>query len=148
MLRDCPHRKHEKKIVYHVQEATMVNDVARSVPRIYAVVENRQADHQDFVVELEGIISKQPISILIDPGSNLSYVSPQVVEACSLQRKKHAKAWLVQLAIGTKRKVAEVIEDCPFEMSGLHTQATLNILPLGSYDVLLGMDWLVFTKKN
>jgi hypothetical protein len=85
--------------------------VAKSVPRIYAVVENRQADHQASVVELEGIISKQPISILIDPGSNLSYVSPQVVEACSLQRKKHAKSWLVQLAIGTKRKVAKVIEE-------------------------------------
>jgi hypothetical protein len=98
-------------------------------------------------VEMEGIISKQPISILIDPGSNLSYVSPQVVEACSLQRKKHAKAWLVQLATWTKRKVAEVIEDCPFEMSGLHTQETLNILPLGSYDVLLGMDWLAHKEK-
>jgi hypothetical protein len=126
----------------------MVNDVARSVPRIYAVVENQQADHQASVVELEGIISKQPISILIDPGSNLSYVSPQVVEACALQRKKHAKAWLVQLATWTKRKVAEVIEACPFEMSGLHTQATLNILPLGSYDVLLGMDWLVVHKEK
>jgi hypothetical protein len=34
-----------------------------------------------------------------------------------------------------------VIEACPFEMSGLHTQVTLNILPLGSYDVLIGMDW-------
>jgi hypothetical protein len=118
------------------------------VPRIYAVVENRQEDHQAFVVELEGIISKQPISILIDPGSNLSYVSPQVVEACALQRKKHAKAWLVQLATGTKRKVAEVIEACPFEMSGLHTQAALNILPLGSYDVLIGMDWLVVHKER
>jgi hypothetical protein len=40
--------------------------VARSVPRIYVVVENQQADHRDFVVELEGIVSKQPISILIE----------------------------------------------------------------------------------
>jgi hypothetical protein len=91
-------------------------------------------------VELEGIISKQPISILIDPCYNLSYVSPQGVESCSLQRKKHAKAWSVELATWTKRKVEEVIEDCPFEMSGLHTQATLNILPLGLYDVMLGME--------
>jgi hypothetical protein len=119
------------------------------VPRIYAVVENRQADHQASVVELEGIIAKKPISILIDPGSNLSYISPQVVEACSLQRKKHARAWLVQLATRTKRKVVEVIEACPIEMNGLQTQATLNILPLGSYDVLLGMDWLAIPiRKN
>jgi hypothetical protein len=56
----------------------MVDDVARSVPRIYAVVENWKADHQ------AGIISKQPISILIDPGSNLSYVSPQFFESFAL----------------------------------------------------------------
>jgi hypothetical protein len=43
------------------------------------------------VVEMEGIISKKPISILIDPSSNLSYISPQVVESCALQRKKHVK---------------------------------------------------------
>jgi hypothetical protein len=53
---------------------------------------------------------------------------------------------LVQLATKTKRKVAEVIEACPFEMSGLHTQTTLNILPLRSYDVFLGMDWLTVHK--
>jgi len=75
-LIDCPHRKNDRKRVYHVQEATTVNDVAKSVPRIYVDVENQQADHQDFVVEMEVIIVKQPISILIDHGSNLSYVSP------------------------------------------------------------------------
>jgi len=68
-------------------------------------MEHQLAGKQDFVVELEGIISKQPISILIDTGSNLSYVSPQVIEACVLQRKKHAKSWLVQLATRTKWKV-------------------------------------------
>jgi len=79
------------------------------VPRIYVAMENQKVDHQAIVVEPEGIISKQPISILIDPGSNLSYVSPQIVEACSLQRKKHVRAWLVQLAMRIKRKVVKVI---------------------------------------
>jgi hypothetical protein len=65
-LRDFPHRQHDSKKVYHVQEATTVNDVARSVPRIYAVVENQQERPPSFVVELEGIISKKPVSILID----------------------------------------------------------------------------------
>jgi hypothetical protein len=44
------------------------------------------------VVDLEGIISKKHVSILIDPSSNLIYLLPQVVETCALQRKKHAKA--------------------------------------------------------
>jgi hypothetical protein len=63
-----------------------------------------------------------------------------------LTEEENVKAWLVQLAIRNKRKVAKMIESFPFEMSGLHTQATLNILPLGSYDILLGMDWLATHK--
>jgi hypothetical protein len=57
---------------------------------------------------MEGMISNHLVSILIDPGSNLSYVSPQTVEKCKLQQVKHAKSWLVQLATRTKRKVTEV----------------------------------------
>jgi hypothetical protein len=44
--------------------------------------------------------------------------------------------------------VAEVIPVCQFIMGGLPTQATLNILPLGSYDLLIGMDWLVAYKTK
>jgi hypothetical protein len=78
----------------------------------------------------------------------LSYVSPQTVEKCKLQQVKHVKSWLVQLATGTKRKVTEVIPACQFIMSGFPTQANLNILPLGSYDLLIGMDWLAAHKTK
>jgi hypothetical protein len=44
--------------------------------------------------------------------------------------------------------VTEIIEACPFEMNGLHTQTTLNILPLGSYDVLVGMHRLAVHKEK
>jgi hypothetical protein len=46
------------------------------------------------------------------------------------------------LATGTKRKVAELVKSCPVDMKGLSTKDELNILPLGSYDCLIGMDWL------
>jgi len=32
------------------------------------------------MVELEGMIKDKPISILIDPGASLSYVSPSIAE--------------------------------------------------------------------
>ena len=35
-----------------------------------------------------------------------------------------------------------MVEKCPFVMGGLATYANLNVLPLGSYDVLIVMDWL------
>ena len=79
--------------------------MARSKPHIYAALDNNQADHQALVVEMEGMIANRLVSILIDLGSNLSYVSPQTVEKCKLQQVKHAKSWLVQLATRTKIKV-------------------------------------------
>ena len=35
-----------------------------------------------------------------------------------------------------------MVEKCPLVMNGLDTYVYLNVLPLGSYDVLIGMDWL------
>ena len=49
---------------------------------------------------------------------------------------------MVQLATGAKRKVVELVKSCPVGMNGLGTKAYLNIFPLGSYDFLIGMDWL------
>jgi hypothetical protein len=122
--------------------------VARRIPRVYATLDNKQVDHQDLVVEMEGMIANCLVSILIDPCNNLSYVAPHTIDKCKLQPIRHVKPWLVQLATGTKRKVTEVLPACQFIMDGFPTQVTLNILPLGSYDLLIGMDWLVAYKTK
>ena len=49
---------------------------------------------------------------------------------------------LVQLATGKKRKVSEIVKVCDVNLNGFPTRINLNILPLGSYDILIGMDWL------
>jgi hypothetical protein len=120
--------------------------VARSVPQIYEALDNNQANHQASVVEIEGMISNHLVSVFIDPGSYLSYVAPKAVDKCKLQPQKHTKPWLVQLATGTKRRIAEVIPACELMLGGFPTQATLNILPLGSYDLLIGMEWIATHK--
>jgi hypothetical protein len=65
-----------------------------------------------------------------------------VVEILNLSRSKHGKSWLVQLATGTKRKFTELVKSYPVGMNGLSKKDELNIFPLGSYDCLIGMDWL------
>jgi hypothetical protein len=35
-----------------------------------------------------------------------------------------------------------MVKSFPMDMNGLNTREYLNILPLGSYDCLIGMDWL------
>jgi hypothetical protein len=105
--------------------------VAKSVPQIYAALHNNQDNHQASVVEIEGMIFNQLVSVLIDPGSNLSYIAPKVVERCKSQPQKQTKPWSVQLATGTKRRVAEVIPTSQLMLGEFPTQETLNVLPLG-----------------
>jgi hypothetical protein len=94
------------------------------------------------MIEVEGMINNQTLAILIDSGASHSYIHPKMVESLQLPRSKHGKSWLVQLAIGSRRKVNEMVKSCLIDMNGLNTKEYLNILPLGSYDCLIGMDWL------
>eukprot|EP00253_Pinus_taeda_P017694 PITA_17694 len=104
-IKNCPQRKGAEQLS-QIHEASTVGEVGRSIPKINAALEDRQAEYQPTMVEFEGKISNLTISGLIDPGATLSYVSPKVVEQYQ------------------------------------PVTADLNVLPLGSYDILIGMDWL------
>jgi len=80
--------------------------------------------------------------ILIEPRSNCSYVSPHLVDKCGLNKEVHAEYLLVQLAIGTKKRVYHWVRSYAFELDGMPTSTRLNVFPLGSYNMVLGMDWL------
>jgi len=66
-------------------------------------VDNRQADHQAWIIEMDDKLCDQVISILIDLGSNYSYINPYLVDKCGLRKEVHEKSWLAQLATGTKK---------------------------------------------
>jgi hypothetical protein len=148
LRRNCPHiNTTNKTVVHNLQEASIVGDVGRSLHQINAIVDGRQDDHQSSVVEIEGKINNTRIYVLIDPRATLSYITPGVVESNKLKKMKHAKSWLVQLATGTKRKVVDFIPDFEFSLDGKNIKTNLNIFPLGSYDVIVGMDWLEKHKE-
>ena len=94
------------------------------------------------MVEVEGKINQTPIAILIDPGASLSYISPNLVEKCKLPVEKFVSSWLVQLATGAKRKVTSFVKNCAVIMDQFENFVKLNVPPLGSYDILIGMEWL------
>ena len=73
------------------------------------------------------MIKNKTISILIDLGASLSYVSPSIAEICNLNLNKFEKTWLAQLATWTKRKVVSYVEDCEMFMSQFKTKVKLNV---------------------
>jgi hypothetical protein len=117
-----------------------MEDMGKTMPRIYAALDNKQAKFQSHMIEVEGMINNRPFSILIDSGASHSYIDPRVVESLHFSRRKHENFWLVQFTTRTKRKFTELVKSCPVDMKGLSTKTKLNILPLGSYVCLIEMD--------
>jgi predicted aspartyl protease len=97
------------------------------------------------MIEVEGKIDSQPIEILIDYGASHNYIYGNIFERFHFQRSMNKKYWLVQLDTGDKRKISKLVKDCPIDMNEMNTMVDVNIIPLGSYDCLIGMYWL---EKN
>jgi len=89
---------------------------------------------------MDGKLCDQSFSILIEPRSNYSYVNIGLVDKCGLNKEVHVESWLVQLDIGTKKQVHHWVRACAFDLNGMPTSTHLNVLTLGSYGMLLGMD--------
>ena len=95
MHRYCPLKSESARPAYNLQEEGTVGQVARVVPRIYAMLEDHKAAHQSIVFEVAGKIVEKFVSILIDLGSTHSYITPRVVDIGAFKKIKHRKYWLV-----------------------------------------------------
>jgi hypothetical protein len=91
-FRDCPHRGEKGRVVHNVQQDETMEDMGRYVPRIYAALDNKQAEYQSHMIEVEGMINNQTIAILIDLGASHCYIDPKMVESLHFLSSKHEKS--------------------------------------------------------
>jgi hypothetical protein len=57
-----------------------MKDMGASMPRIYVSLDNKQVEYQSPIIEVEGKIANQPITILIDSKASHSYINANIVE--------------------------------------------------------------------
>jgi hypothetical protein len=124
--------------MHNIQEATKVEDMGRN----YASLDDRQVEYQSNMIEAEGKIINLPVAILIDSGACHFYIDTKIVDRLHLEKSKLGKASLVQLATGTKIRIHDIVRSFSISLNGMNTSIDLNIIPLGSCDILIGMDWL------
>jgi hypothetical protein len=105
MYKDCPHKEDKMKTMHNIQEATTEEYMGKSIPRMHATLEGRQVEYQAHMIEVEGKIINQPVVILIDSREIHCYIDPKIVDILYLEKSKLEKSSLVQLAIGTKRRI-------------------------------------------
>jgi hypothetical protein len=94
------------------------------------------------MIEVEGKNANQSIAILIDSRESHSYNPPNWVEIFHLKIIEHEKSCFFQLATRTKRKNNDIVKGHPLYMNGFRSIGDINIIPLRSYDFLIGMDRL------
>jgi hypothetical protein len=136
MYKDFPQDR--VKNIHNIQEATMVEYMGI----IYASLDDQKAEYQSNMIKVEGKIINHHVAILIDSREIHCYIDPKIVDRLHLEKRKLEKSSLVQLDTGTKRRIHDMVRGCSISLNGVNTNADINIIPLGYYDILIGMDWL------
>jgi hypothetical protein len=127
MFRDCPHRGEKGRVVHNVQQAeNSGGHWARNVPRIYPALDNRHAEYQSHMIEVEGMINNQTIAILIDSRASDSYIDPNMVESLHFPRINHGHTCAKDLS-SLHNKQAEY-QSHMIEVEGMINNQTIVIL--------------------
>jgi hypothetical protein len=110
--------------------------------QIYAVVNNRQAEHQSTIVESTGTLNHINVKILFDFGATDSFISPSALEKSGLVAYKHDDFKQVEMASREKQAVGPSVDNCIVDLGVCTTRLKVYVTALGTYDLIIGMDWL------
>jgi predicted aspartyl protease len=92
-------------------------------------------------VKFYGSIQHKPVTLLVDSGSSSSFVSSSLAANLSgvVSLGSDIK---VQVAGGGILISSQVIPQALWFIGDIAFQSDLRVLPMSSYDMILGMDWL------
>uniref|UniRef100_A0A8R7V8Z0 Uncharacterized protein n=1 Tax=Triticum urartu TaxID=4572 RepID=A0A8R7V8Z0_TRIUA len=92
-------------------------------------------------MRLHGWVQDREVLMLVDSGSSHSFISSTL--AHQLQGVQSARRPLsVRVANGGVLRSDQEIPKCEWRSQGVKFTTDLKVLPLGCYDVILGIDWL------
>jgi hypothetical protein len=79
---------------------------------------------------------------LIDLGATESFISSAALKRIKGKAVKQYKFSFVEMDLGAKQKVVGKVTGCSHNLGEFFTRANLYVMTLGSYDVMIDMDWL------
>lgn len=92
-------------------------------------------------IKLQGHLHGRPITILVDSGSTHDFISTSLVKQLQLKTKPTTSI-NVTIADGSNVKCDTVVEPLFWKMSGEEFSSNTYVLPLGGYDLILGVHWM------
>jgi hypothetical protein len=94
------------------------------------------------VVELSGMLKHINVKILFDFGATDSFISPYALEKSGLIAYEHNEFKQVDMSLGEKQVVGPRIDNYLLELGVCTTRLKVYVTALGTYDLIIGMDWL------
>ncbi|KAF3774021.1 hypothetical protein EJ110_NYTH54062 [Nymphaea thermarum] len=92
-------------------------------------------------LKLRGHIRHKPTLILLDTESTATFINSKMVDALHLD-VLDCPEMTIALANGTKVVCSKSCPNLAWEMCGSHFRRDFRILDLGTYDIVLGTDWM------
>ncbi|GJW74511.1 putative reverse transcriptase domain-containing protein [Tanacetum coccineum] len=82
------------------------------------------------------------VTVLFDSGADFSFISTEFAPLLNVKPSIVNPGYVIEVADGKKVEVDRVIRDCKLELGS--SLFSINLIPLGhgSFDVIVGMDWL------
>jgi len=88
-----------------------------------------------------GLLGDQHVKILLDSGSSNTLISSVIASGCPTLQQLPVPL-KVQVANGQVITCSSHIPDASWSIQGYQFSLDLKVLPLSSYDMILGLDWL------
>jgi hypothetical protein len=127
------------------EESDLPPELSDSIPKVEQLMHISQASAEGTqaatTMRLQGWIQQQEVIMLVDSGSSHTFVSSTLAERLQIPRRP-IPPLRVKVANGGLMHCGTELPNCEWWTQGYHFHTNFKVLPLGSYDIILGYDWL------
>ncbi|XP_076927380.1 uncharacterized protein LOC143590921 [Bidens hawaiensis] len=106
------------------------------------VINENQAQHNNDVVNGTFLVNNVYASILFYTGADMSFVPFDFEPMLSSSRSKLENSFTVEVTKGKTISIDSVIRGCTLNLNAYDFSIDLIPMQLGSFDIIVGMDWL------
>ena len=80
--------------------------------------------------------------VLFDSGTTHSFLASSFVQTHKLEVTKDTKGWYISIPTGINQVAEWVCKRCPITLGHLTLPATMIVLEMKDFDIILGMYWM------